>query len=340
MHVHGGLQYTPADVASAAQSARIAADVGFERVFASETTFDPFLPIALAAGAADIDMGTDIAVAFARNPMTTAAIARDLQALTGGRFILGLGSQVKAHVTRRFSMPWSHPAARMHEFVRALRAIWESWETGARLDFDGRFYHHTLSSPLFDPGPSGHASVRVFVAAVGPQMTEVAGQVSDGLLCHGFTSPSYLAEVTLPALRRGLRAAGRADDVVEVTVPAFLATGPAGADLAPQIQRARSHIAFYGSTPAYRCVLDHHGWGGLHEELHALSVEQRWDEMARLVDDDVLQTFVVVADAGDLANVLRERFGRLVTGLRLNVPYAADPQTWAPVIASLREPAG
>jgi probable F420-dependent oxidoreductase len=227
----------------------------------------------------------------------------------------------------------------MREFVLALRAIWDSWQHGSRLNFNGEFYQHTLSSPLFDPGPSSHRTPRVFLAAVGPRMSEVAGEVADGLFCHTFTSPSYIAEVTLPALRRGLAVADRVEGDVEVTVPVMLATGPSGCDLGPEVERVRRQIAFYSSTPTYRGVLDHHGWGELHDELHRLSVEQRWDDMTRLISDDMVNTLAVVADADKLSDVLLERFGGLVSGLRLNVPYTDDPDTWASVIAELKEPA-
>jgi probable F420-dependent oxidoreductase len=169
-------------------------------------------------------------------------------------------------------------------------------------------------------------------------MTEAAGEVADGVICHGFTSASYLSEVTMPALRKGMAVTGRVEDI-EVCLPVFLATGPAGADLSGEIARVRKQLAFYASTPAYRGVLDHHGWGDAHAEFHRLSREQRWDDMTGLVDDEMLNTLAVVADAEDLSKVLLDRFGGLVTGLRLNVPYAQDPQTWAPVIAALKEPA-
>lgn len=337
MKVDTGLQYSPANRAAVAQTATLAAEVGFDRLFSHETANDPFLPIALAAGVTDLELGTNIAVAFARNPMTTAMSARDLHELTGGRFILGLGSQVKAHITRRFSMPWSHPAARMREFLLAVRAIWDSWQNGSRLKFDGEFYQHTLSSPLFDPGPCSYGVPKIFLAAVGPLMTETAGEVADGLFCHGFTSPSYMAEVTLPALRRGLARAGRDESEIDVSVPVFLATGATGDDLADEIARVRKQVAFYGSTPTYRGVLEHHGWGYLHEELHQLSVAQRWDDMTALIDDEVLNTLAVVAEADKLADSLLDRYGNLVSALRINVPYADDPDTWAPVIARLKQ---
>ena len=190
MLVDGGLRCDPGDPSSAARSARQGARYGYHRLFTAELAHDPFLPIALAAGAADIGLGTDIAVAFARTPMTVATTARDLQALTGGRFVLGLGSQVKAHITRRFSMPWSQPAARMREFILAVRAIWQGWDEGTAPNFAGEFYTHTLSAPMFEPGPAAHPAPPIQLAAVGPLMTEVAGEVADGLLCHAFTSAS------------------------------------------------------------------------------------------------------------------------------------------------------
>jgi probable F420-dependent oxidoreductase len=340
MRIDGVLRYQPGDPASAPREAKLAAEMGYDRLFTAETAHDPFLPLAQAAQAADVDLGTYIAVAFARNPMTTAVVAHDLQSFTGGRFVLGLGSQVKAHITRRFSMPWSHPAARMREFVLAMRAIWASWQDGAPLNFTGEFYQHTLSSPIFDPGQTPFGPPKVLLAAVGPRMTEVAGEVADGLVCHAFTTRSYLAEVTLPTLRKAAVAAGRPPGDVEVALPAFIATGPPGRDLTPKVEAVRKQIAFYASTPAYRGVLDHHGWGDLHTELHRLSRDQRWDEMTKLVDDRVLQAFVVIADASGLAKALSRRFGGLVTSLNVGVPYADDPDLWAPVIAALKnEPA-
>jgi probable F420-dependent oxidoreductase len=338
MKIDGMLPHSADDPASAARGARLAAEIGYDRLFTAEMAHDPFLPLAQAAGAADVDLGTYVAIAFARNPMSMAVVANDLQSYTGGRFVLGLGSQVKAHVTRRFSMPWSHPADRMREFILAMRSIWASWQDRSRVRFEGEYYQHTLSSPIFEPGPNPFGPPTVILAAVGPRMTEVAGEVADGLACHGFTSGSYLAEVTLPALRRGIAAAGRDIGDVEVSLPALLATGAPGADLTRQAESARRQLAFYGSTPAYRGVLDHHGWGDLHEELHRLSRDQRWDDMTALIDDEVLHTLAVVADSAGLAKELADRFGGLVSALHVNLPYADDPETWAPVIARLKEP--
>ncbi len=334
MLVDGGLAYSPADPGSEARSVRAAADAGYDRLFVAETDHDPFLPVALAASAAvehDLVLGTGIAVALARNPMTVAMTAHDLHALTGGRFVLGLGTQVKAHVTRRFSMPWSNPVARMREFVLAVRAIWSSWEAGTRVSFEGEFYRHTLSVPMFAPGPTGHGVPRLHLAAVGPRMAEVAGEVADGVMCHTFTSPSYVAEVTRPAVQRG-RARSDRTGPVELSVPVLVATGPAGADLSAEVEKARRTVAFYGSTPAYRGVLEHHGWGDLHDELHHLSTSQRWDDMTALVEDGILAELVVVADATTLAAAVHQRWHGLLDAVRLNVPYDDDPATWAPVV--------
>lgn len=337
MKIDGLLEFDVTDRDSVARNAALAASIGYDRLFSSETAHDPFLPVALAAGCADIDLGTNIAVAFARNPMSTAMVARDLNELSGGRFILGLGSQIKPHITRRFSMPWSHPAARMREFILAMRTIWDYWQGESRqLDFRGEFYQHTLSNTLFEPEPARHGIPRIFLAGVGPLMTEVAGEVADGLLCHVFTTPSYIAEVTRPALRRGMEKAHCAEDSFELTVPVMVVSGGEDYDPAPDLERVRRQIAFYGSTPAYLGVLKHHGWEALHDELHRLSKEQRWADMMHLIDDDMLNTFAVVAEPEDLSNELRRRYGKLVNALSLKVPYTRDPETWMKIFAELK----
>jgi len=199
---------------------------GYDGVWTIEAQHDPFLPLVLAAEHTErLELGTGIAVAFARTPMSLAYVADDLQRMSGGRFILGLGSQIKPHIERRFAMPWSKPAARMREFITAIRAIWRSWETGEPLRFTGEFYSHTLMTPFFSPGPNPHGNPPVFLAAVGEVMTRVAGEVADGLLVHGFTTPRYLAEFTIPKLEEGLAASGRTRADTEVTHAGFVATG-------------------------------------------------------------------------------------------------------------------
>jgi len=310
---------------------------GFDGFWASEVKHDPFVGLAAAATATErIELGTAIAVAFARTPMTTAAAADDLQVLSGGRFQLGLGTQVKAHITRRFAMPWSHPAPRMREYVLALRAIWDSWHTGAPLDFRGEFYSHTLMTPMFEPQRHGFGAPPVLLAGVGEALTEVAGEVADGFLPHGFTTERYLREVTLPALQRGRGKAGASLDGFVIKGSPFVATGRTEEELATAVRGVKSQIAFYGSTPAYRPVLDLHGWGELGEQLHTLSRAGRWAEMGPLVDDQVLQAFAVVGEPAQAGAEIVRRYGDVFDRLTLYAPYEADPEVLAEVVDAVR----
>nr|WP_204332395.1 TIGR03617 family F420-dependent LLM class oxidoreductase [Geodermatophilus sabuli] len=300
---------------------------GYTGVWTSETAHDPFLPLLVAGRSTSrLQVGTAIAVAFARSPMTVATTAHDLQRHTRGRFVLGLGTQVRAHVERRFSMPWSAPAPRMREYVAALRAIWAAWQESAPLRFRGEHYRHTLMTPVFAPDPHEWGAPPVHLAAVGPAMTRLAGEVGDGLLAHSFTTVRYLRERTLPALGEGLAAGGRTREQVSVSLPGFVVTGGTEPERAESAAAARSSIAFYGSTPAYRPVLELHGWGALADELHALSTgrrEDRWTVMRDLVDDEVLSTFAVVADPADVVREVRARFTGLVD--RFTVAAAVAP---------------
>jgi probable F420-dependent oxidoreductase len=299
------------------------ADVG--GLFVAEAAHDPFIALALASVASErIELGTSVAVAFARTPMELAYSAYDLQRLSGGRFILGLGSQIKPHITRRYAMPWSRPADRMREYVEALRAIWHSWQTGEQLAFDGEFYQHTLMPPLFSPGPLDGPSPRIWVAAVGPRMVEVAGAVADGIICHPLLSRSYLEEVLAPQVQRSRAAAGRANDPFEFSTLVMVATGRTEEALAEAIAGVRHQIGFYASTPAYAPVLEHHGWGDLHREAHALTKADRWSELAALVDDEVLHTFAVVGEIAEAGPGFRSRFAGLADRVTTSMPYAAD----------------
>jgi probable F420-dependent oxidoreductase len=328
----------PADTAADTRDAAAAAEkAGYAAAWTSEIKHDPFLALGLAAVATEsIELGTAIAVAFARNPMSTAVAANDVQLLSRGRLLLGLGSQIKPHITRRFGMPWSHPAPRMREFISALRAIWACWNDGTRLNFRGDFYTHTLMTPFFDPGPNPHGAPRVLLAGVGEAMTVVAGEVADGFLCHGFTTGRYLREVTLPALARGR---GRDLAGYEVSGAPLVATGRTAQELAAACHGVREQIAFYGSTPAYRPVLELHGWGGLSDELHALSLQGRWQDMGAAIDDGVLRAFAVVAEPGAVAGELRRRYGDVFTRMSLYTPYAIDPQVTAQIVSDLNAPA-
>src|ERR1019366_4796383 len=264
MEIDGGIGFDPSGVIEAAKQAEL---VGYDGFWVPETGHDPFLPLVLAAEHTErIKLGTGIAVAFARNPMNLAVMANDLQTLSQGRFLLGLGSQIKPHIEKRFSMPWSHPAPRMRELILAIRAIWATWDTGEKLDFRGEFYTHTLMTPFFVPEKNPYGHPKILLAAVGELMTEVAGEVGDGLLVHGFSTERYIREVTLPALERGAAKAGKSRADLTVSYPGFVVTGATEADVAAAAQAVRQQIAFYGSTPAYRPVLELHGWGDLQTE--------------------------------------------------------------------------
>lgn len=303
---------------------------GYDAVWASEINIDPFLTLLLAAEHTEsIRIGTNIAVAFARNPMTLAQTAHDLQRFSEGRLLLGLGSQIKPHITRRFSMEWSRPAARMREMILALRAIWACWNDGVELKFEGEMYTHTLMTPFFTPPASPHGAPEVHLAAVGPLMTEVAGEVADGLLAHGFTTPEYLRDVTLPALERGAAKVDRSRADLSISLPAFVVTGATPEETEKAATAVRGQIAFYGSTPAYAGVLEHHGWDHLQPELNRLSKEKQWAAMGELIDDDVLAAFAVVAEPDAVADELLARWGGVVDRMSFYAPYAADPDLWA-----------
>lgn len=334
MKVDGGVS---AELSQTAANARDGESAGYDGLWVAETSHDPFMPMALAAEHTErVELGTGIAVAFARNPMNLANVADDLQRYSQGRFILGLGSQIKPHITKRFSMEWSHPAARMRELVSAVHAIWDTWQDGTTLDFKGDFYTHTLMTPFFDPGPNPHGRPKVFLAAVGELMTEVVGEVCDGMLCHGFTTEAYLREVTLPALERGAAKAGRSLDDLEISGPAFVVTGTTEEEMAEAAVGVRKQIAFYGSTPAYRGVLERHGWGELQTELNGLSKQGRWDEMGTLIDDDILDAFAVVAEPEQIAPKMAQRYGDVVDRLSFYIPYRSDSDRWSQVMADLK----
>jgi len=278
-----------ADLGSVAARTRRAEDAGLDCLWAAETVNDPFLSLAIAAEHSErVSLGTAVAIAFARNPMSLAYTANQLHEFSRGRLILGLGSQVRGHIERRFSSPWSKPAARMREFVLALRAIWASWNDGRPLDFHGEFYTHTLMTPLFTPRAHEFGVPRVFLAAVGPGMTEVAGEVADGVITHGFSS-GFISVVE--------------NDEHFVKVRSAM----------------RRQVAFYASTPAYRPVLHVHGWDDLQAELHACSARGATKDMAGLIDDEILDTFVIIATPDTVATQVQERYGGVAD--RINVAW-------------------
>ena len=324
------------DLRAVPERARAIEALGYDGAFTFEGPHDPFFPLALAAEHTQhIELTTAIAIALARSPMTVAQIGRDLNDLAGGRAIVGLGSQIRPHIERRFSMPWSQPAARMREYVLALRAIWDTWQHGTPLRFEGEHYRHTLMTPFFDPGPSDHGIPRVHLAGVGARMTEVAGEVADGFLVHPFSTPEFVRDVTRPALERGAARAERSLDGFEITWPVMVVSGTTEEAMATAHSIVRTQIAFYASTPAYRVVLEHHGLGDLQPELQRLTREGRWDDMPALVDDDLLALLAVVAEPDRVAAAIRERVGDLVDRVSVNAPYESDPAAWSMVVAGI-----
>jgi probable F420-dependent oxidoreductase len=311
---------------------------GYDGIFTFEGPHDPFLPLMLAAEHSErLELTTAIAVAFARSPMTIAATANDLQAVSNGRFVLGLGTQIKPHIEKRFSMPWSHPAPRMRELVLAIRAIWATWNERVPLDFRGEFYQHTLMTPFFDPGPNPNGSPHIVLAGVGALMTEVAGEVGDGFIVHPFSTAHYLESTTLPALERGLATAGRDRTNFEITFPVMIITGDTTEELDTARFAVMTQLAFYGSTPAYRPVLDAAGWGDLQPELQQRTRRGEWDTMAALVPADLVDQFTVTGRPEEIAARVTERYGGLVDRVAFNAPYPAQPERWARVLAGFRE---
>lgn len=320
MKVDGEL---PIGMDSISEQIRSLAGAGFTGAQTLETGHDPFLPLVLAAEhSEDIDLMTAIAVAFARNPLNLAAIGNDLNGYSEGRFILGLGSQIKAHIEKRFSMPWSHPAPRMREFIQAMQAIWANWYEGKTLDFRGEFYQHTLMTPVFTPKPSKFGPPRVFLAAVGPKMTEVAGDLCEGMLVHPLTSAHYLREHTLPVIEKCLSKRGLSRADFELSYPVFVVSGQTEEAFKKTRMAIKERIAFYASTPAYRRVLEAHGWEQLQPQLNLMSKQGRWQEMGNLIEDDILNTFAVVGEPEKIVPMIKERYSGLVDRITTNFNYA------------------
>ncbi len=315
-----------------------AEQLGYDGAWLSEIKHDPFAMLSIIATRTErVQLGTAIALAFARNPMSMAVLANDVQLYSQGRFILGVGSQIKPHITKRFSMPWSAPAERMREYLLAMRAIWASWATGEPLRFLGEHYTHTIMTPMFDPGPNPYGNPPIILAGVGPLMTKVAGETADGFFVHGFSTERYLRENTLPRLLEGRAAAGKTDlDGFEVSGLPFIVTGETEKQIAAADTAVRKQIAFYGSTPAYWQVLETHGWDELGPELNAMSKRGEWDEMGRRIDDDVLDAFAIVAPPEQVAATMLARYGDIFTRVGFYAPYALPDGFWAPIMREVQ----
>ena len=299
-----------------------AESLGFAGLWTSETKHDSFLPLAVAASSTrTLDLGTSIAIAFSRSPMTTAQISWDLQDLSGGRFILGLGTQVKAHIERRFSMPWGRPAARLKDYILALRAIWQSFQTEGSLNYEGEFYQHTLMTPFFNPGPIEHPEIPIYIAGVNTRLARLAGELCEGFHVHPFHTPEYVRQIVKPAIKEGAEKENRHPEDIKLATSVFVITGETEEEVEDQREKMRAQTAFYASTPSYRVVLEAHGWEGIGEGLGRLARDKKWGEMPELITDEMLRTFAVEATPDEVGPALKKRYEGLIDRVALYVPF-------------------
>lgn len=322
MKLDAGLPVDGKHLKGISEVGREAEALGFSGLWTSETKHDSFLPLAVAATATErLSLGNSVAIAFSRSPMVTAQLAWDLQDVSGGRFILGLGTQVKAHITRRFSMPWDKPASRLADYIRALRAIWGSFQTEGKLRYEGEFYRHTLMTPFFNPGPIEHPEIPIYIAGVNTRLARLAGSLCDGFHVHPFHTPEYVRQVVKPAIEGGAASEGRGAREIELSTSVFVITGEDEASVREQREKMRAQAAFYASTPTYRTVLDVHGWGEVGDRLGGLARDGKWDEMPGLVTDEMLHALAVEAAPDRVGEALKERYEGLVDRVSLYLPF-------------------
>src|SRR5579875_2622432 len=325
------------DLAKVPDMAREVEELGYDGLVSGETKNDPFLPLALAASTTSrLRLTTAVAIAFPRSPTVTAMMAWDLQAMSRGRFVLGLGSQVKGHIQRRYGMSWA-PLLRLREYIGAVRAVWNCWQNRVPLDFGGKYYNLSLMVPLFDPGPIEHPNIPIQVAAVNTGMCRLAGELCQGIRPHPICTPKYIAEVMMPAVKEGVRKAGRQLDGFDVVPSPLVAAAPTKALLEERVRDVRARVAFYASTRSYRAVFEHHGWGALVDELHRYSVEKRWEEMPERISDEVLDTIAVIGTYDEIASKLKQRYGAVATRIEFGIPLqtAADREALTAIIREL-----
>lgn len=316
---------TPLDIRSVGRDAALLEGVGYSGLVVEETKDDPFTLLTLAATATTrLQLGTSVAIAFPRSPTVTALSAWTLQKLSGGRFTLGLGTQVRGHIRRRYGLEWHPPGPWMRDYVRAVRAVWDCWQHGTRLDHRGEHYTLDLMVPLFDAGPIEHPDIPVHLAAVNPLMCAVAGEVADGVRPHPVCTPSYIREVVLPAVRRGAGRSGRPLEEFRVCMKPLVATAATAEELGAKVRDARARIAFYASTPGYRRAFEHLGLGELADAARVLSRDRRWEELPALIDDDVLHEFVTVGTHDEIGDRLLERYRDVVTDIEFSVAVRDD----------------
>jgi len=315
----------PLDLSTVAENARLLEEIGYDGICVEETKEDPYVVMALAAQATTrLKLGTAVAMAFPRSPTVTALSAWTLQRLSKGRFTLGLGSQVRGHIQRRYGFQWSPPGPWMREYVQALRAVWDCWQNGTALDFKGEHYKLDLMVPLFNPGPIEHPRIPVHLAAVNPYMCQVAGEVADGLRPHPVCTPKYIRETMLPAARIGAAKSGRKTEDFRVAMKILIATAPDQEALAAKVRDIRARVAFYASTPAYLPAFQAHGLDDLANELKGLSRAQRWEEMPKFISDEVLHTYAVVGTYDEIADKLLERYGDIATNVEFSIAVQND----------------
>ena len=321
----------------AAERARALRDVGIDGIFTFDGPHDVFSPLFAAAAVDDVALMTNVAIAFPRNPITVAHQANDLQLLSGGRFTLGLGTQIRPQIEKRFGVPFERPVDRMVEFVAALRAIFDAWNNGTRLNFEGEFYTHRLMTPMFNPGPNPHGVPPIFVGALGPRLTRAVAEHADGLLVMPFTSDAFVRESILPRVDAGLAASGRRREDFAVVPEIIVATGRTEEEFETSVAATRRLLSFYGSTPAYRPVLELHGYGDLQTELNLLSKQGRWAEMAGLVDDRLLELIAAHGSPRDVAATIRARAHGIADDVAVYQPFPLADETLAELMESLAE---
>ncbi len=330
-----------AQLSGAAEEAKRLAAIGYDGVYTLEGSWDPFLPLTLASEhVPHLDIATGIAVAFPRNPMHLAYQAWDLQRFSEGRFLLGIGSQIKAHIEKRFGVDFSPPATRMREYILAMKAIFDCWQNDAPMAFEGDYYRHTLMTPMFNPGPLDCGPPPILLGALGPRMTAVAGEVADGLVVHPFNSMPFITDFTLPALHEGFEKAGRTRDSFLLQINAIVITGETEEDMQAATRSVKDLLGFYASTPAYQPPMEAIGYGDLQPELNRLSKEGRWAELGEAIDDTFLHAFATVAPPGEVADKLLARYGEHADRLAIYAPYAAPDAMWASIIAAIKAGSG
>lgn len=320
-----------------AELARAAEQVGYDAVLTTENQHEPFLPLAAATlSTKTIGLGTAVAIAFPRSPMVVANASWDLHRSSGGRFALGLGSQVKGHNVRRFSVPWSAAAPRMREYVESLKAIWRCWEYGEKLDYQGEHYQFSLMPPNFTPPKSDLGLVPVTIAAVGAAMLRVAGHVCDGVRLHPFCTRKYLENVVMPQLQVGFERGGRARENFEISGGGFVVTGADDATVAKNLEWVRMRVAFYGSTRSYFPVFEQHDLHDLGEKLYRMSVDGQWNKMAEQISDDVVHLFAAVGRHDELANAVQQHFGGISDTVAESIAHGTDPSLPVDLIADMK----